>query len=291
MMTRMLSSGPGVGGRDDLGARLLAEHPRGEEWRQLDVTVANLALDQLIRMGGLVGSGDQRVAARAQLIGGIGEGELAGRLGSRWVRWADTFGLPQPANVGRRIVEVLGHPYTLTDTDELPAAYLAGVLAVFDAGLGIAAAPAGDTGTAAYQLLTGPWRRTCLPSRFTPSTAYGPHTQSALALLRQARTLAPAVVSRIRCGRAVLESAVWATACRDVEDSALAWGYPFRAQCLFWEAVPAAEDAAGESPTDPYLAEGLWGAAATQAFAGRLGRDTREVLTIPWCSAGLTLSR
>jgi hypothetical protein len=55
MMTRMLSSGPGVGGRDDLGVRLLAEHPRGEEWRQLDVTVANLTLDQLVGMGGLVG--------------------------------------------------------------------------------------------------------------------------------------------------------------------------------------------------------------------------------------------
>jgi len=40
-----------------------------------------------------------------------------------------------------------------------------------------------------------------------------------------------------------------------------------------------------------YLAEGLWGAAATQAFAARLGPDTREVLTTPWCSAGLTLSR
>jgi hypothetical protein len=64
----MLSSGPGVGGRDDLGARLLAEHPRGEEWRQLDITVANLTLDQLIRMGGLVEPGDRRAAARAQLI-------------------------------------------------------------------------------------------------------------------------------------------------------------------------------------------------------------------------------
>lgn len=60
-----------------------------------------------------------------------------------------------------------------------------------------------------------------------------------------------------------------------------AWGYPFRSQCLFWEAVPTAEDAAGESPPDPYLAEGLWGAAATQAFAGRLGPDTRELLTTP----------
>lgn len=81
--------------------------------------------------------------------------------------------------------------------------------------------PGRGPGTSAYQLLTGPWRRTCLPSRFTPSTAYGPHTQSALALLREARTLAPAVVTRIRRRRAALESVEWATARRDVEDSAL----------------------------------------------------------------------
>ncbi len=82
-MTRMSSSGPGVGSRDDLGARLLAEHPRGEEWRQLDVTVANLTLDQLIRMGGLVEPGDQRAAARAQLIGDIGEGPSRQRCPDR----------------------------------------------------------------------------------------------------------------------------------------------------------------------------------------------------------------
>lgn len=64
MMTCMSSSGPGTGGRDDLGARLLAGHPRGEEWRQLDVTVANLTLDQLVGMGGLVGHSEVAVADR-----------------------------------------------------------------------------------------------------------------------------------------------------------------------------------------------------------------------------------
>ncbi|MGH3807724.1 MAG: hypothetical protein ACRDRU_14090 [Pseudonocardiaceae bacterium] len=155
-MTRMSSSVPSAGGRDDLGARLLAEHPRGEQWRQLDVTVANLTLDQLARMGELVEPDDRRAATRAQLIEGITDGELAGRLGSRWVRWADTFGLPQPADVSRPTTEILQHPYTRAGTDDLPAAYLAGVLAVSDAGLGIAAAPTGDTGIAAYELLTGP---------------------------------------------------------------------------------------------------------------------------------------
>jgi hypothetical protein len=32
MMARMTSYGRGGGGRDDLGARLLAAHPRGEQW-------------------------------------------------------------------------------------------------------------------------------------------------------------------------------------------------------------------------------------------------------------------
>lgn len=286
-MTRMSSSGPGAGGRDDLGARLLAAHPRGEQWRQLDVTVANLTLSQLMRMGELTGPDDQRAATRARLIEGIGEGELAGRLGSRWVRWAATFGLPQPPTSGPPAAEILRHPYTLTESDDLPAAYLAGVLAVFDAGLAIAAAPTKDT--TAYELLSGPWKRACLPSRFTPTTAYGPHTQPALAVLSQARTLTPATITKIRHKRATLDPTDWTTARHNVEDTALNWGYPFRPQCLFWEAVPAAEDAADESPTDPYLADALWAAATTQAFTGRLPSQTSQLLTTPWRSAGLTL--
>jgi hypothetical protein len=287
MMTRMANSGPATGHRDDLGARLLAAHPRGEQWHQLDVTVANLTLDQLWRMGDLAGPDDQRAAARAQLIEGLGHGELAGRLASRWVRWAATFGLAQPTNVGGPAAEILRYPYTLTDTGDLPAPYLSGVLAIFDAGLAIAAAPTDDTGT--YQLLSGPWKCACLPSRFTPTTAYGPHTQPALALLRHARTLAPTTVTKIRHICAALDPTEWTTARHHVEDSALHWGYPFRPQCLFWEAVPAAEDAANQSPTDPYLADALWGAAATQAFAERLPPTTRQLLATPWLSAGQTL--
>jgi hypothetical protein len=249
-MTRMSSSGPDAGHRDDLGARLLATHPRSEQWRQLDVTVANLTLDQLGRMGELARPDDHRAATRTQLIEDIGEGELAGRLGSRWVRWAATFGLPQPTNPGQPAAVILRHPYTLTDTDDLPPAYLAGALAIFDAGLAIAATTQ-DTDTAAYELLSGPWRRACLPSRFTPTTAYGPHTQPALALLRHARTLAPTTVTKIRHTRAALDPADWTTARHTVEDSALSWGYPFRPQCLFWEAVPAAEDAAANPPPIP----------------------------------------
>lgn len=237
-------------------------------------------------MGELTGPDHHRAAARTQLIDRLGDGELAGRLESRWVRWAATFGLPSPANPGQPAAQMLRHPYTLTATDELPAAYLAGVLAVFDAGLAIVAAPTHDT--TAYELLSGPWKRACLPSPFTATTAYGPHTQPALALLRHARTLAPTTVTTIRHTRAALNSVEWTTARHTVDDSALSWGYPFRPQCLFWEAVPAAEDAAGESPADPYLADALWAAAITQAFAGRLPPHTSQLLATPWRSAGLT---
>lgn len=46
----------------------------------------------------------------------------------------------------------------------------------------------------------------------------------------------PTTVTRIQRGRTALEPADWTTARRDVKDSALAWGHPFRPRCLFWEA-------------------------------------------------------
>ncbi len=56
-------------------------------------------------------------------------------------------------------------------------------------------------------------------------------------------------------------------------------------QSLFWEAVPAAEAAADQPPTDPALADALWGAAAAHAFTGRLTPATAELLRTPWQSA------
>lgn len=161
---------------------------------------------------------------------------------------------------------------------------------MYDAGLAIAAAPSDPTGQAAYPLLSRPWRRACLPSRFTSATAYGvTHTQPALAVLRRARSLWPEPVDAIRRARASIDAVEWTAARHEVVDAAVAWGHPFRPQCLFWEAVPAAEDAANESPTDPLLADALWGAAATAAFAGHLTDATSRLLASPWRAAGLTL--
>jgi hypothetical protein len=251
--------------------------------------VASLTRDQLDRMSRLAVANTDRERARIELIENLADGELLGRLGSRWVRWASTFGLPQHRDPHLPARHILRHPYRLVGNPDIPAGYLSGVLAVFDAGLAIAAAPLDPAGRPAYELLTTPWRRACLPCRFTPTSAYGRHTQPALALLRRATSLPARTVRKICQGRAEADRAEWTTARGRVEDSATAWGYPWRSRCLFWEAVPAAEEAANQSPTDPYLAEALWAAAATQAFAGRLSAETVAVLAAPWRAAGLSL--
>ncbi|MEU0465403.1 hypothetical protein ABZ215_15490 [Amycolatopsis sp. NPDC006131] len=285
----MSTSGQGRG-RDDLGHALLAQHPRGEQWRQLDVTIANLTFEQITRMGSL---GEERAsdrqAVRDRIIARIIDPELAGRLASRWIRWKDTFGLPMPAELDDPIA-VLHHPYLLArQASPDHSGWHKVVLPVFDAGLAIAAAGHDDEGIADYELLTAPWRQTCLPSRYTATDAYGPHTQAALRVLRHAEAT-PAAVAR-RMGRVCTEidEQRWEAACAAVTEASIAWGFPLRARSLYWEAVPAAEDAVGESPTDTSVVNALWGAAISQAFAGRLDSDTSALLASPWRTAGLSL--
>ena len=108
-----MTRSPG-GTRDDLGERLLAVHPRGEQWHQLDITVVNLDFDRLQRIGELVDAGPDRGQLRGQLITGITDPELAGRLSSRWVRWLSTFSLAQPEDLTATPASILRHPYRLT---------------------------------------------------------------------------------------------------------------------------------------------------------------------------------
>lgn len=282
-----MGEGDGLDVRDDLGARLLSAHPRGEVWRQLDVTVAALSFDQLEGLSRRLAEAAELEPARARLIAGITDPELLGRLGSRWVRWADTFGLPQPDPTAPPC-ELIQHHYRLTGSDVDPD-YLRGVTAIFDAGLGIAAAPTDEPGTADYQLLTAPWRWACLPTRFTPTDAYGPYTQQALALLRRARDAGPAAAARLLAARQAMDTDLWSWARDEVASASISCGFPFRARCLFWEAVPAAEDAADQSPTAPALAEALWAAAATTVFTGQLPTRAAAVLAQPWLDSGQEL--
>lgn len=285
----MSTSGPGSG-RDDLGRALLAQHPRGEQWRQLDVTIANLTFEQITHMGSLAEErAAERQAVRDRIIARISNPELAGRLASRWIRWKDTFGLPMPAELDDPIT-VLHHPYLLAQ--QAPpehAGWHKVVLPVFDAGLAIAAAGGDQAGIADYELLTAPWRRVCLPSRFTATDAYGPHTQAALRVLRHAEATPTRVVRRMGQVCAEIDERRWEGAYHAVTEAAITWGFPLRARSLYWETVPAAEEAVGESPTDPSVVNALWGAAASQAFAGRLDSDTSVLLTRPWRTAGLPL--
>jgi hypothetical protein len=273
-------------GQDDLGAALLAGHPRGELWRLLDVTVASLSFEQMAAMA----EGDMRRGlreqARTRVLAGV-EDEVAARLASRWVRWADTFGLPY-VDVGASPSEQLARPYqpapTARDQD-----YTDTLLPIFDAALGIIGPPLTPEGEADCQALTGPWRRVCLPSRFTAASAYGPHTQAALSVLRFALGMPARSLRAMVDGRAAIDEQAWQRASGEVDAVGVDAGFPYRARCLYWEAVAAAEHAAGESPTDRGLVDALWGAAATQAFAGVLTPPTVTLLCRPFRASGAVL--
>lgn len=172
-----------MGGRDDLGAAWLAAHPRGEQWQELDVTVSALTFDQVGMLAETTeygGAEDQaRRRARPRVIAGL-DPEVAGRLGSRWVRWCSTFGLDLPAASSLQSPDqVLWHPYDLVERTagelgrEWWARFVWGVSALFDAALGVAAAGLDPSGWAAHAALTGPWARVCLPCRFGPGDVFG----------------------------------------------------------------------------------------------------------------------
>jgi hypothetical protein len=250
-----------------------------------------LTFDQLLRMDALAGEdGEARHAARHRVVEGIADHELAGRLASRWVRWADTFGLTRPRDLDDPRA-VLLHRYACVrraaSAQDPALAKL--VLPVFDAGLAIAAAGLDTAGLSDYELLIAPWRSVCLPSRFTTTSAFGRHTQPALRVLRFAVGMSADVLDRMSRERDLIVDGGWEAADKTVLTESIACGYPFRARCLYWEAVPVAEEAAGQTPVARSLVEALWGAAATQAFAGMLPSEATEVLARPWRRAGLTL--
>src|SRR5690349_15518034 len=116
------------------------------EWLQLETTVATLTFTQLARLA--ESWVDDRPVQRARLRVIAALEFTHGRLTSRWVRWADTFGLPHPPLTSEPTV-ILDHPYRLVDDDEI-GIYVAGLLPLYDAALAILA---GDHTTSAdYEL-------------------------------------------------------------------------------------------------------------------------------------------
>jgi hypothetical protein len=253
------------------------------EWLQLETTVASLTFKQLARLAETWIDDRLRQRARGRVITVL---EFThGRITSGWVRWADTFGLPHPPLTAEP-TDILDHPYRLVDDDEI-GIYVAGLLPLYDAALAILA---GDHTTAAdYELLSASWRRVCLPSRFTPTTLYGRHTQTALASLSSACRFPRSCLTRMARARRAISTDDWDSAADTVHQAALKLGIPYRGKCLYWEAVASAETAMDQSPTHPELAHALWGYAAVHAFADQLPAESAAVLATPYGAGGRTL--
>jgi hypothetical protein len=187
------------------------------------------------------------------------------------------------------LAEQLSHPYRPALTSQSQE-YLDAVLPIFDAALGIIGAPVDDDrGELDYQVLTEPWRRACLPGRFTPSTAYGRRTQAALSVLRFPAGMPASALRKMVTSRAAIGEQAWQAARVEVDNATTEAGYPYRARCLYWETVPAAEQAAGQSPTDRELVDALWGAAVAQILPGQLRPDTTALLCTPFRASGAVL--
>jgi hypothetical protein len=271
------------GQQDDLGSAYLRTHPRGAEWAQLDVTVASLTFDQMTRLADAWLTGPPRDAAPDRALSALTE--VRGRMASRWVRWASTFGLPTPA-IDSGEQAVLESAYLLSDDPRL-GDYVRGLLPLYDAALAIMA---GDALAAAdYELLSAPWRSVCLPSRFTPGNLFGDRTQPALASLAAATRFPRSTIGKIVKARRDIDGHSWQRAVDATDGAVMRQGYPYRARCLYWEAIPAAENAAGESPTDRELAEALFGFAAAEAFAEILPPTIRTLLRGPYRAGGRVL--
>jgi len=106
--------------------------------------VANLTFEQTIGLAGAAVHDGRREQARSRVLAAVA-GEIAGRLASRWVRWADTFGLPTPDPDAVQS-DQLAYPYRPATTAQRQT-YLDSLMPLFDAALGILAAP---TTTAPY---------------------------------------------------------------------------------------------------------------------------------------------
>jgi hypothetical protein len=272
--------------QDDLGAALLSRHPRAAQWQQLEVTVTNLTFEQTFGLAATATQDGRREQARSRVLAAVA-GEIAGRLASRWVRWADTFGLPTPDPDAAQS-EQLTYPYQPAASAQRQA-YLDSLMPLFDAALGILAAPTDRRGDEDCAALTAGWRQVCLPTSYTPATAYGPHTQAALSVLRFAVGMPTSALRHMVAARRRIDEQAWQDARVEVDTAGMDAGYPYRPRSLYWESVPAAEQAAQQCPTERELVDALWGAAVVQLLPRKLPPTTVALLCAPYRASGAVL--
>jgi hypothetical protein len=242
----------------------------------LDVTVARLDVDRVVRMGELAAASEERAQARLTVIGRIPHLEADSWLGARWYRWARMFGLPRLPASPTAAARLLLAPYDAVDhVHRTLAPFFSGVLAVFDAGLALA--PGVPHEPEANEVLLQGWSGACLPTSLTPGTAYGPRTPEVEDVLRHAWAASPAARLRAHEARAAIAAHDWNTACGVVDDTSGVCGVPFLARYLFGEALSVSADRS--------LADAVWGAAVATAFRDDLPKATHDLLSSPFLAA------
>jgi hypothetical protein len=273
--------------------------------RRLDLTAVTLTLTQQHHLAAAARTGAlAREAARARVIARLGISRPAYWVAERWQRWCDIFALPAPAFSMIAVQEKLAAPYTGADAAD---DRVTGALALFDAVLGLGAAPdelpaigadtaapdvlhrgGGEQDPADLALLTGPWEQVLLPALVTEDTVYGPRTPAARDLLTTAARLPRSRLDVLLTTRIGIDDQQWKTARREAVDAAAGpRDQLYAAHFLFWDAVTTAELATRQRPTDPLLADALWAAAAVALYREQLSPATVDILTLPSTAAGL----
>lgn len=269
---------------------LPVSHTHDPQIRLLDITAVTLSLAQQRQLA-VAARTDGPVRAEArdrvlQHLGGSAAYADIAWLADRWDRWTQVFALPAPSRSFMLTADRIAAPFTDVEAAD---DRVAGALALYDAVLAIIAAPDTDQGHADQDLLTQPWKRVCLPTAHTADTVYGPRTPAARQCLTSAVYLPRRALDAVLTTRIGIDEHQWKAArVEAIEASAGPEGHLYASEFLFCDTVTVAEIATGEKPTDPLLADALWGAAAAAAYADALPPATITVLTRPWTTAGLT---
>jgi hypothetical protein len=270
--------------------------------RLLDITAATLTLDQQQRLADAARH-DQpaRTEARDRVIRRLGATTAARWVADRWERWCQVFAVPAPAHALSWVDNQLAAPFRDLDSAD---DRVVGALALFDAVLGLAVAPerngvntdrdATDHDAtdqdAEVALLTGPWEHVCLPTLVTEDTVYGPRTPAARQFLTTAARLPRTRIDTLLTARIDIGDQQWKTARNEAKEAITGRaGHLYAAHFLFWDTVAVAELATWERPTDPLLADALWGATTVALRAEELSAATTATLIQPCTTAGLTL--